>query len=477
MRKLVVILSASTILLLAGGTAPTEASAAKRAVPQGFLGVDLDPGETDLAGVDINAQLDAAAAAGVESIRFPLYWFRIQPFSSPSDVPIGQTDNFTADPTDPTGAPYDWTKLDAWVGAAASRGIRLFPSVMGAPDWAADPNFPVYKSWAQNRTLHMGVPEDFDQFGAFVATLAGRYGSNGTYWTAHPSITKVPVAQWQIWNEPNFDYYWPQHDSECVPSTKMSTTPSPCPSVTITGLDRKPLVVNLPTLAAPLKATLDANPKLWTAVDTALLKKKLKRPHWAPSFVKMLKTIKPKVKQIDPSAKVVLASLTNMGWIDLATIYSVGGRGSFDMIGVNMFVLVSNTAKLVKFYRDALKKGGDSSIPLVITEFSWASGLGLLAADNKMKTIITTPAGQAKNLGLQIDQLVKVSSASKVTGAFWYRWASPNASTTDVWDWTGLNQVRLGTVTNTATLDTFRGRAMKIEACKTKVLASSCKTK
>ena len=37
-----------------------------------------------------------------------------------------------------------------------------------------------------------------------------RYGPQGSYWAEHPGTRKLPIRMWQIWNEPNFNYYWRQ---------------------------------------------------------------------------------------------------------------------------------------------------------------------------------------------------------------------------------------------------------------------------
>lgn len=458
----------------------------KRTVAQGWLGIDLDPWDADLAGVNVYGtspnQLDAAAAAGVESIRFPLYWFRVQPYATADACEFDprakiNCNDLSAEGPSPSDAPYYWSDLDAFVGAAAARGIRLLPSVMGAPLWADDPNYPPYSSHNKTSTLQVPIPGNSAQFGAFVAKLAQRYGSGGTFWASHPLITKTPVTNWQIWNEPDFEWYWPQHDTECVPTTKTTQAPTPCPAVTIKDVNTASLVVNLGSLSADARAHLDANPTLWTAVAAELTKKKLTRLYWGPSFLNLLKATRTAVRTADATAKIVLPSLTNMGWVDLENLYKAGGRGFFDAISANIFVATANTAKAIAFYRTAVTKYGDKNIPMYVGEFSWSSGLGTLPSDHKMKVILTNPEGQAKNLGTTLDSITKAASGSKIVGAFWYRWASPDLSTTDVWDWTGLNTVRGSTVTAKPALGTFQGRAMKLEGCKTKSVATACKTK
>ena len=485
---LAVAFAAAAISVPAASAATGNGAATlKRTVAQGWLGVDLDPWDADLSSVNVYGsspnQLDAAAAAGVESIRFPLYWFRVQPYETADACafdPRAKIDcnELSAEGPSPSDAPYYWSELDAFVGAAAARGIRLLPSVMGAPLWADDPNNPPYSSHNPTGTLQVPIPGDNAQFGAFVAKLAQRYGTNGTFWTGKPSSAKTPITNWQIWNEPDFEWYWPQHDTECVPTTKTTQAPTPCPSVTIKNVDKKSsLVINLGALPSATRAYLNANPTLWTNVTAALTAKKLTRLYWAPTFLNLIKASRTAVKAADPNAKIVLPSLTNMGWIDLESLYKAGGKGYFDAISANIFVATAYTSKAIAYYRSAVTKYGDKSIPMYVGEFSWSSGLGVLPSNHKMKTIITNSSGQAKNLGTTLGSINKAASGSKIIGAFWYRWASPDVSTTDVWDWTGLNKVTGSTVTPKSSLTTFRTIAMGLEGCKTKAVATVCKTK
>ncbi len=489
-------LIASFVIGVAPSSAMANAKAAKtptRSVAQGWLGVDLDPWEADLAAVNVYGrspnQLDRAAAAGVESIRFPLYWFRVQPYESAMACAMDPTpsincDELSSEGPGPSDAPYYWSQLDAFVSAAAERGIRLLPSVLGAPLWADDPNNPPLSSNDPDSTLRMPIPESNAQFGAFVAKLAERYGSRGTFWTGKPSSAKVPITNWQIWNEPDFEWYWPQHGSECVPVSSTATagsirtpTPTTCPPVTIKDINGKPLVVKLGALTKAARAHLDKYSKLWDSVETALAAKKLKRLFWAPTFLKLLKATRTAVRTTDASAKVVLPSLTNIGWVDLENLYQAGGKGYFDAISANIFVSTANTIRAISAYRATVKKYGDVSVPMYVGEFSWSSGAAKLPSNHKMKTIITTPAKQAVNLGLTLDSIKRSATGGKIIGAFWFRWASPDVSRTDAWDWTGLNKVAGSSVTAKPALEAFTSRAMLFEGCKTKTVATACKTK
>ena len=36
----------------------------------------------------------------------------------------------------------------------------------------------------------------------------GRYGSDGSFWKQNPRLPKLPITDWQVWNEPNSPLFW-----------------------------------------------------------------------------------------------------------------------------------------------------------------------------------------------------------------------------------------------------------------------------
>ena len=94
------------------------------------------------------------------------------------------------------GAAYDWSHYDAIIGNAAAQGIRVLPTVYSSPSWAAARN---------NHPPDAAHRADFRNF---VSAAAARYGSDGTFWSTHPLIPKLPVSWWQLWNEVNSPSFW-----------------------------------------------------------------------------------------------------------------------------------------------------------------------------------------------------------------------------------------------------------------------------
>ena len=167
-------------------------AAAAARVPQGFVGMNVD-GPLLGPSVNLDAQMGAMARSGVESIRVAFYWSEEQPVSSfifiaPSDAPRFH---------DIGGIPTDFSSSDAIVAAAARHGISVLPNVQQAPAWASrHPGNPA------------SPPLGTAPYANFLAALAGRYGPKGSFWKDNPGIRKVPIRDWQIWNEPDATKYW-----------------------------------------------------------------------------------------------------------------------------------------------------------------------------------------------------------------------------------------------------------------------------
>jgi hypothetical protein len=95
----------------------------------------------------------------------------------------------------------DWTAYDTWVGDNARAGIRVLPVLFNPP------------AWASRRPLKKPLrgtypPRSNATFAAFAAAAVARYGSAGTFWSAHPELPRRLITSWQVWNEPNLPVYW-----------------------------------------------------------------------------------------------------------------------------------------------------------------------------------------------------------------------------------------------------------------------------
>jgi hypothetical protein len=152
------------------------AGAGERSVPRGFFGVDFDR-EVQYAGPKSQASIWATMATnGVESARAIFDWRAAQP-------------NADEPPT--------FGRTDRVVRFAAAHGVRVLPVVMIAPPWAR-----VEKDSEASR------PSDLGAYSAYLKALVDRYGPDGSFWELNPLLRKLPVRDWQIWNEPDMAYQW-----------------------------------------------------------------------------------------------------------------------------------------------------------------------------------------------------------------------------------------------------------------------------
>ena len=94
------------------------------------------------------------------------------------------------------GAPYDWSHYDPVIAGAARNGIGILATVYSSPTWA-EPT-PEYPPLGSRLT----------QFEDFVRAAVRRYGTNGSFWREHSDLPKIPITEWQLWNEPNSPLFW-----------------------------------------------------------------------------------------------------------------------------------------------------------------------------------------------------------------------------------------------------------------------------
>jgi hypothetical protein len=175
----------------------TTSPATPAAVPAGFVGVDVDGpvfGQNDT--IDLDRQVGTMVANGVESVRVAFNWAAAEPYASWSKVPTMDRGEYT----NVDGKPFLFTQTDAVVGAAAAHDVTVLPTVLYTPSWDA----------RDNKRGPINTPRRTGPYGGYLTALIGRYGPHGGFWKANPQIHRLPIRSWQIWNEENLTYYWPQ---------------------------------------------------------------------------------------------------------------------------------------------------------------------------------------------------------------------------------------------------------------------------
>jgi hypothetical protein len=73
------------------------------------------------------------------------------------------------------------------------------PTLLYAPAWDAAANSAGFK-----------IPKRDAPYAEFAGAMVRRYGPHGSFWSQNPTVPRLPVHMWQVWNEPNIAQYWRQ---------------------------------------------------------------------------------------------------------------------------------------------------------------------------------------------------------------------------------------------------------------------------
>ncbi len=152
-------------------------------MPASFYGVNVQQ-VFDGPSSGWNTDLSAMASGGLGLARIDARWQNVEP-----TPPSGGTHT------------YNWSMYDGIVQGLAQHGLRWLPIVAYSTTWSGitpgDPG-------------SAPAPSHIPDFAAYAAALAKRYGTGGTFWQSHPSLTPMPVTDYEIWNEENSTAFWPQ---------------------------------------------------------------------------------------------------------------------------------------------------------------------------------------------------------------------------------------------------------------------------
>lgn len=126
--------------------------------------------------------LDQMAAAGVLTVRRDASWGGSEPKAPDAD-----------------GHHYDWRATDETAATLAAHGLTWYPILDYSAPWAATiPGDP----------MSAPRPETLGDYAAYAAAFAQRYGPDGAFWAAHPELPRLPVAAYELGNEPNAGMFW-----------------------------------------------------------------------------------------------------------------------------------------------------------------------------------------------------------------------------------------------------------------------------
>ena len=379
--------------LVAATIAATPAEAAKRKVPFGFFGTVLQPDSADVPNLVLERQMALMATSGVESVRATVSWARIEP----------------------SRGVYNWDRTDALVRAAAVHRLELLANVLETPNWAKGRTVSRYPT---------GTPPKSPQaFAGFIRQLVLRYGPNGTFWGQNPTVPKVPVRQWQIWNEQMAPWFWSKR-----PWAASYTKALKAAYKSIKGADRGATVV-------------------------------------AGSFV-------------------AIAGYSQ--WRGIKDLYRAGAKRYFDTIAVHPFTNDPNSVRssvdrmleIVRRVRTEMRKRGDGRKPIILTELTWPAAVGKVPK-RRLLGLETTPRGQVARMKAAYHRLAVVRRKLHITQAYWFSWATPydaKSNFTDVsYRFAGLTKKRGTVFTAMPILKTYTKLAAQYQGCRKGEDARRCK--
>jgi hypothetical protein len=142
-------------------------------VGAGSVGIAAGGGLPWKSPADLQKYMECVRSLGATWVRFDIDWSQIQP---------------------PGPHTYHWQRFDQVVRAARAANLQVLGIITYTPAWARAGGYATNKC-APNAT----------EFGLFAGDVARHYRSMG-------------VRYWEIWNEPNFQYFW-----ESVPSPREYT--------------------------------------------------------------------------------------------------------------------------------------------------------------------------------------------------------------------------------------------------------------
>jgi len=242
----------------------------------------------------------------------------------------------------------DLSATDRFMEMASARRMRVLPDIILAPDWI-------------RRSPHpQAPPKDVRYMRDYLQALVRRYGPNGTFWAEHPELPRLPIREWQYWNEAHLPYQF---------------TLGP-------GQD------------------------------------------WREIYTRQLAFFHRTVKKADPKAKIVLGGLTNESWKYLAQLYRAGAGRWFDIATVHPYTKhPKGVLTIVRRFRAVMKRRHQSHKPVWITEFGRPASRGRSSSKNDLQTtdrgmarfLTEAYALLAKN---------RRKPGIRVARAYWYTWAS-----------------------------------------------------
>lgn len=296
--------------------------------PPGFIGISPQ-------GVTDSADFELMALANISSVRLPMNWADIEPEAS---------DRF-----DP-----NWEGLDRQVALAAEDGMTVFPFLWGTPPWISPRLGGEPVASARQRR----------EWVRFLHAAVSRYGPHGSFWRENRDLPRLPVHQWEIWNEENI--------------VTFSREPNPT------------RFARLIEISGGLLHRADPS-------STVILGGLFGRPLQTPPNIQ--------------------------SGAFLAQLYRVPGiKRYFDGVALHPYVAAAGAMRgEIENLRRVMRLHDDGATPLYVTEVGWGS-------DSFESRWERGPRGQARELDTAFSLLAENRLRWNIGGVWWFSWADAAGS-------------------------------------------------
>jgi Beta-galactosidase len=186
--------------------------------------------------------------------------------------------------------------------------------------------------------------------------------------------------------------------------------------------------------------------RTWEIWNEPNLKDYFTTQPFAKPYAALLRAAYTAVHKADAGATVLMASMANYSWRDLAKLLdSSKPKLRFDAAGAHPFSgRPDNALKIVKLNREVLNKRGYSKVPLWLTELTWSSAKG--KKQKLTQNWETTEGGQADRLRAIYKLLLAQREPLKLARVFWYTWATSDTGENS-FDYSGLFTYNNGSFT------------------------------
>jgi hypothetical protein len=163
----------------------------------------------------------------------------------------------------------------------------------------------------------------------------------------------------------------------------------------------------------------------------------------------------------------VLAATADFAWRHLTRLNEQRVRRYFDVAALNFFTSrPKNVMKGVRYFRRALRRGGERRKPIWITETTWPAARGRVPNPSVpwQRTWHTTDEGQAGRLRALYSFAARNRRKLRIGRVYWYTWASAYGDG-DLFDYAGLTRYAGGAFEPRLALQAFTASAQALQGC------------